>query len=114
MALPIIAVAAGSALSTVIGTILRFGVVSWLVKFAVFALIALGGYFVGDALLPDWLSVANLQNAVESFHPAIGYLLNLMGFYSGLPLIMGVMVLAWVFKKIPNTVWLGPLYRLFN
>ena len=111
MAIPFV-IPIGTAASAVFGYMFKFGVIQWLVKFGVVALAGLASYFITDALLPPWVSVDSLNEALTGLHPAVGYALELTGFYSGMPLLLTAMAGAWVFNKVPAFAWWGGLVRL--
>ncbi len=114
MPLPLatIAIPVGTSIVNAILYLFRLSVIQWLTKAAIFSLVSIGAYFLAAAILPDWFSLQTLRDKIQSFSPAISYLLHTVSFYEGAPLMMGALIAAWVFKKVPGWVWLGPLYRL--
>lgn len=109
-----IVIPVGTAIMTGLSYLFRVAMVKFLVGAVIVALVAAGGYWVASWLLPSWFSVETLRDAFGSLSPSLGYALHLMSFYEGAPLLMFSLATAWVVKKLPGWVWLGPLWRLFN
>lgn len=112
--LPAVVVAAGSSIAGIFGFLFRASAIKLVVTLAFFALISVAGYFAADALLPDFVSVSNLNAQVQSFSPPVAYGLHLLAFYDGFKLMLIALVSAWIVKKLPAWVWFGPLYRLLK
>lgn len=108
---PLVFTTVFTGIKAAIATIASYAFTRVIVAAAILSLTTFAGYLLADFFLPEWLSVATLQAAVDSFSPAVSYFLYLGGFYSGFPLCMTALALAWVVKKLPTWAWLGPLLR---
>jgi len=113
-ALVSIAIPVGTSLMTASSYLFRLTLMRWLVMAAMFVVISAGGYFLAAWIIPDWFSLKTLRDSIADVSPPIGYGLHLASFYEGAPLCFSALACAWVIKKLPAWVWLGPLYRLFK
>lgn len=110
LTIPLIGVGA----KAILGAFLRVGFIQTLIGLAIYAVAGIAGYFLFDWLLPSWFSLSFLSASIATWHPGIHYALSLIAFFDGLSLLFWALVSAWVMKKFPPSVWLGPIFRAFR
>lgn len=108
---PPVTVPIGTAFSAIFKYFFKLGVIKFLFAAVLFSVMTFAGYLVTAYLLPEWFTVAKLRESINDFSPPVSYALHLLSFYEGFPLMLTAMVSAWVVKKLPTWVWLGPLAR---